>query len=105
MQNNKLDRARQFLPFDALKGFKEMLLEKEREIEERRELSLDNIDAIDIIFKDINIGTKIKIVYYDEYKYIETIDIIKRIDNVYKRIYLNNKIIDFKDIIKIEIVK
>ena len=78
MQNNKLDRARQFLPFDALKGFKEMLLEKEREIEERRELSLDNIDAIDII---------------------------KRIDNVYKKIYLNNKIIDFKDIIKIEIVK
>lgn len=105
MQSNKLDRARQFLPFDALKGFREMLLEKEREVEQVKELSLDNIDAIDIIFKDINIGTKIKIVYYDEYKYIETIDIIKRIDNVYKKIYLNNKIIDFKDIIKIEIVK
>jgi len=105
MQNNKLDRARQFLPFDALKGFREMLLEKEREIEERRELSLDNIEAIDLTFKDINIGTKIKIIYYDEYHYIEIIDIVKRIDNIDKKIYLNNKIIDFKDIIRIEIVK
>lgn len=32
------DRAKQFMPFDALKGFREALEEKEREAEQNREI-------------------------------------------------------------------
>ena len=34
---DRADRAKQFMPFDALKGFREALAEKERLIEEQRE--------------------------------------------------------------------
>ncbi len=35
MQVNRISRAKQFLPFDALKGLQEALKEKEIEYEER----------------------------------------------------------------------
>ena len=34
---DRADRAKQFMPFDPLKGFREALAEKERLIEEQRE--------------------------------------------------------------------
>ena len=39
MQNN--DRAKQFMPFDALKGFKEEINKRKRVIVAKRELSED----------------------------------------------------------------
>ena len=43
MQINRIARAKQFLPFDALKGLQEALKEKEIEYEERKELSEDSL--------------------------------------------------------------
>ena len=40
---NNVDRAKQFLPFDALKGFKEALKVKEIEIEKRIEENNVNV--------------------------------------------------------------
>lgn len=39
MAISRADRARQFLPFDALKGLNEALRNKEIEYEDRKELS------------------------------------------------------------------
>ena len=36
---DRINRAKQFMPFDALKGFKEALREKERKVDSQRELS------------------------------------------------------------------
>ena len=44
MQNN--DRAKQFMPFDALKGFKEEINKRKRVIVAKRELSEDDLKAI-----------------------------------------------------------
>ena len=41
MQNN--DRAKQFMPFDALKGFKEEINKRKRVIVAKRELSEDDL--------------------------------------------------------------
>jgi len=45
--DNRGNRAKQFLPFDALKGFQEALREKEREFEEKRELSEESLKVLD----------------------------------------------------------
>ena len=39
MQFSRTNRAKQFLPFDALKGLQEALREKEIQYEDRKELS------------------------------------------------------------------
>lgn len=44
---NKVTRAKQFLPFDALKGLKEALKEKELEVETEYEEKTDKYNLSD----------------------------------------------------------
>ena len=43
---NRVARAKQFLPFDALKGLQEALREKEIEYEEKKDLSEDTLNEL-----------------------------------------------------------
>lgn len=103
MAISRLDRARQFLPFDALKGFQEALKEKEIEYVEKRELSEDSIEQLS---KEISLllkGDMVKVKYYNnkQYRYIE--GTIKKVDSVKKNIvFSDDSIIRFDDIVEID---
>lgn len=43
---NEVDRAKQFIPFDTLKGFREALRKREEVVIKKRELSQEDIDVI-----------------------------------------------------------
>ncbi|MBQ9314381.1 MAG: YolD-like family protein [Clostridia bacterium] len=58
------ERARQFLPFDALNGFYQELKEKEIEYVEIPELSEEQIEEIEQKLNKIRENTKVKITYY-----------------------------------------
>ena len=104
MQNNNINRAVQFLPFDALKGFKEALLAKEKELEDKKNLSEDASEILNNTLQKLAPKMNIKIKYYCNLEYIETHSMIKKIDKTYRRIYLTNTIINFDDILEIEII-
>lgn len=101
MQNN-IDRAVQFQPFDALSGFREALHQVERIVENKKELSDDYFRELDLKLANLHRGSKVKISYYYNLEYVETIGTIKRIDPTYRRIYLDNSIIILDDVIDIE---
>ena len=101
MQNN-IDRAVQFMPFDALKGFREALEQVEKFSEDKKEFSDDYFYVLNQKINKLKIGEKVLIKHYYELEYVETISVIKRIDKVYKKIYLVNSIIEFDDIIEIK---
>lgn len=103
MQNN-INRASQFIPFDALKGFKEALKQVENQAETKKILSEDLFENINIKLKTLKKGDKINIEYYYQTDYINTIDIVKKVDYNFKKIYLFNSIIDFDDIFNIELL-
>lgn len=103
MQNN-MNRAVQFLPFDALKGFKEALLAKEKELENKKNLSEDASEVLNTKLQKLTPKMNIRIKYYCNLEYIETHSIIKKIDKTYRKIYLSNTIINFDDILDIEII-
>ena len=69
MQVNRISRAKQFLPFDALKGLQEALKEKEIEYEERKELSEETLNDLDTILNRIEIGNIITIKYYKSHRW------------------------------------
>ena len=54
------DRAKQFMPFDALKGLSEELRKKEIEYEDRRELSEETLEELSEEFNNIENGDIIK---------------------------------------------
>lgn len=90
MQNNDF-RAKQFLPFDALKGFNEVL--------KIIELKVDNNDYVKESISKLQIGDKVTIKYYLDFEYIETTGIVKKIEK--EKIYLLDSVINFEDIIDI----
>ncbi len=101
MQSN-LNRAKQFLPFDSLKGFYELIEKEEKQKDDKKELSEDNLNDINKTILSIKKIDNVLIKHYHNVNYIETIGKVKKIDKANKIICLNNSKILFDDIIKIE---
>ena len=99
---NNLERARQFLPFDALKGFRESLEKTELLFESKKILSDDSEEELNKVFLSLDVGNRVLVKYYYGFEYIETYGIIKKIDSIYKNLYLSNSKISFDDIIEIK---
>ena len=100
MQNNDF-RAKQFMPFDSLKGFYDMLKCQEKNEVEKNILSEDYCNYLDNKLKNINKGDNVCIKYYYDMDYIETYGIIRKIDKINKSIYILNSNIKFDDILEI----
>ena len=98
-----IERAKQFLPFSALKGYYTLIKEKEKIIEKRKVLSEDELDRLQNEFLKINIGMIIKVKYYfiDHYEEIE--GMVSKIDLIYKKIQIVKTEININDIIDLKI--
>lgn len=104
MTISKASRAKQFLPFDSVKGLQESLREKEIEYEEKKELSEEILNELDNTFNRMENGSKVKIKYYKNYRYNEIEGIVTKIDIVKKKIQINNDYnINVSDILSIDI--
>lgn len=103
MQNNKLDRAKQFLPFDALKGLKDALKEKERKKYYKKLLSPDQYDELNRTICHIAKGDMVKVVYYDHDEYISKEGIVSHINHDLKTLTIVGIDIPVCDIIDIVI--
>ncbi len=99
---NKVARAKQFLPFDALKGLQEALREKEIEYEEKRELAEDTLNELNNKFNQIENGSYVTIKFYKNGKYSEIKGSVTNIDYVKKKIQINKEYnINICDIVNI----
>lgn len=104
MEASRINRAKQFLPFDALKGFKEALKEKEVEHEDKKELTEETLTELNDCFNKIEIGSKVKIIYYKNGKYNEIRCEITNINYIKKKIQINgNESINVCDIINMQL--
>ena len=103
MVGNRIARAKQFLPFDALKGLQEALKEKEIEYEEKKELSEDTLAELNNKFNQIEKGSFVKIRYYRNGRYSEIKGIVTYIDYIKRKIQIdkieNINICDIIDIL------
>lgn len=102
---NKDFRAKQFLPFDALKGFYEAIGYENIIRKNKKVLSEDIFNNLNKKISSIHKGDNITIKYYFNFDYVETTGIVKKIDNINKKIYILNSVIDFDDIIDLNLYK
>lgn len=103
MQNN-IERAKIFMPFDALKGLKEAYELQEKIAENKVELGEDREFELNKKISSLVKGDNITIKYYYGIEYIETSGIVKKVDEVNKNIQLLSTKIDFDDILDIDIL-
>ena len=97
-------RAKQFQPFDALKGFKEAIAKKEVITVPRKELSADRIQEINEQLVNLQKGQTATIVYYGMYeqKYLQTTGKVHNIDSMWQLIQVRNVCIDFSEILEFD---
>ena len=86
---NRVARAKQFLPFDALKGLQEALREKEIEYEDKKELSEETLTELNNKFNQIERGSCVKIKYYKNGRYSVLEGIVTNINCVKKKIQID----------------
>ena len=105
MQNDdRLDRAKQFMPFDALKGFREALLEKEKIVDSKVVLSEEQTNDLNDVISSIDIGSVIVVTFYCNNKYIDKIFTIKKLSINKNKIVLNDYKILLSDIKNIKVI-
>lgn len=99
---DKEDRARQFLPFDALTGLQDALREKEIEYVDKKELSEDMAEELSEKLQMIEVNDTVKVIYYSNRLYKNITGKVKYKDSIKKKLLIDDIRINFADIISIE---
>lgn len=95
---DRQNRARQFMPFDALKGFREALREKERILVPRRELSEEQKEELDFRCKQICKKDMLTVEYFQDGEYVQVTGMVSKIDETGKILQVVDTKIPFEDI-------
>lgn len=95
----RIERAKQFLPFNALRGYYTLIKEKEKTIQDKKTLSEDELERLQREYEKLSKGSIVKLKYYniDHYEVLE--GMISKIDLIERKICVVKKEIFFDDII------
>lgn len=98
------DRAKQFMPFSALKGLHAALAQKERITVEKIELTEDKAEELDRQMAHLHVGSMISIVYYHNEEYVKLSGRVARLNKASRILQIVNTKISFDDLLEINIV-
>ena len=96
------NRAKQFMPFDALSGFREALEAKEKIVVPKMELSDEYKEELDRTMQQIQKGDMVSVIFFEKDEYIKVTGILVKIDLYDRRIQVVNKKIALSDIYAIK---
>lgn len=106
MQGSNFDRAKQFLPFDALNGFREELYKRENKVQkiEKIELCGESLDKLENKFSRVKVGKKVEGIFFKDGKYLKFKGTVTKINYLKKVIYFGDEEIFLEDISEIKVV-
>lgn len=96
------DRAKQFMPFAALRGFGRYIKEQEKMCIPRRELAEDGAAELSEKLKSLKKGMMVSVVYYSGEEYLIKKGMVSAVDFEFKKLTIVKTEIEFEDIYKIE---
>ncbi len=95
---SRKERAKQFLPFAALKGYPAALRRKEKIIVPKVEFSEDYQEQLDGKLRQIRVQDVVTAVYFREGEYLEVTGMVSRIDRTARVLKIVNTKIPFDDL-------
>ena len=96
------ERAKQFMPFAALKGYPEALRKKEKIVVEKQELSDEYKEALDFELRQVRRNDIITVVYFRQNEYLKITGMVSKIDETARVLKIVNTKIDFDDLYSID---
>ena len=105
IQNRRIpDRAMQFAPFAALKGYYETVRKQERITQPKKELGDEAAELISNTLINLRTDVTVKVRYYDIDAYTTIEGRINEINSVFHKLKVDNTYIPFDDIYSINII-
>lgn len=92
------NRAKQFMPFDALKGLREALAEKERIIVPKHDLSEEQKEEINLKLSQVRKKDVITVEFFKNIEYVQLTGIVEQVDDINRKLVVVNTNIPFEDI-------
>lgn len=92
------ERAKQFMPFAALKGYEDALREKERIIVPKVELTEERKAELDFKLHQIELKDIITVIYFTNGEYLQVTGMVSRMDADARILKVVNTSISFGDI-------
>lgn len=96
------DRAKQFMPFAALKGYEKALKKKEKVIVPRAELSEEAEQDIDRALHLVRHGDMLRVIYYFDGEYISLTGMVSGIDFEARTLRIVNTVIPMGELLSLE---
>lgn len=96
------DRARQFSPFAALRGYYELVHERERVIEPRRPLSEEEARALDATIANLQRGVMVRAVFYEKDACRTIVGTVSQVDMIYHDLWIVRTRIPFASLCALE---
>lgn len=96
------DRAAQFMPFAALTGYYDLVRERERVSEPRREPSEEEAARISEELAAVRKGRLVRVNHYERDAYVTTEGIVTRVDPVARELTVVRRRIGFDDVWRVE---
>ena len=97
----RAERAKQFMPFAALKGYYEALRKKEKIVVEKKELAEEYMVELDLELRQVKRNDIITVVYFCKSEYLQVTGKVTKIDKVYRVLKVVNTRINFDDLYSI----
>lgn len=95
------DRAKQFMPFAALKGLPEALAAKEKIAVDKIDLSPEMYEELDRKMHLVARGMVLTVIYFKEDEYLKLTGMVGRIDPSSRILQIVNTKIPFDDILEV----
>lgn len=102
---DRADRAKQFMPFDALKGFQEALREKERVHVPKRSLSEEEREELDSRLSRIGKRDMVEAEYFQDGEYVSVKGMISGINRQEGWLRIVNTQISLENIAKLNLLQ
>lgn len=97
------ERAKQFMPFAALRGLPDALAAKEKVLVPKIELSPEMAEELDRQMHLIAKGKMVTVIYFNNGEYIKITGLVARIDETSRILQIVNTRIPFADILQVEL--
>ena len=98
---NRQDRARQFMPFAALRGYYDKIREQQRIKEPKRELSETEAERLSFKLNQLQKGQMISVTYYNKDAYEIVDGLITNFDEIFRTVTIVKTVIHFDDILDV----
>lgn len=98
------ERAKQFMPFAALKGYYDALAKREKVVVPKREISEEYAQMLDEKLRQVRKNDIITVVYFCKTEYLKVTGMVSRIDETARILKVVNTKIRFDDISDIMLV-